>query len=273
MSPAVSADIVRRTAESTPDLAIRAEAILPALGWVRFHVDRDLPAALSAFSLSAHLPHDPWITRVRSMFALSRHRIGEAIDLLRAAIELDPYSPWLQARLAWALHLACNEGASPSVSVDQVRNTLRQFPEHAGANLYGAMILAFNGEGARAVDVAQELAQRLPYFDLATEVHAYALACAGRGDEARTILERLQWLSRERFLLRAFTPAVYVALGEPDAALAELSISNKIRGPWFFQTLADPRLKPLHARPEFKQMQTLLAAMEAEAGSDEQASL
>jgi hypothetical protein len=135
------------------------------------------------------------------------------------------------------------------------------------------MILAFNGEGARAVDVAQELAQRLPYFDLATEVHAYALACAGRGDEARTILERLQWLSRERFLLRAFTPAVYVALGEPDAALAELSISNKIRGPWFFQTLADPRLKPLHARPEFKQMQTLLAAMEAEAGSDEQASL
>ncbi len=113
MSPAVAADIVRRTAESIPDLS-RAEAILPALGWVRFHVDRNLTAALWAFSLSAHLPHDPWITRVRSMFVLSRHRFGEAIDLLRAAILLDPYSPWLQARLAWALHLA---RATPSRSM------------------------------------------------------------------------------------------------------------------------------------------------------------
>ena len=120
----------------------------------------------------------------------------------------------------------------------------------------------------RATELAQQLAQRLPYFDLATEVNAYALACAGRADEARTILERLQWLGRERFLLRAFTPAVYVALGEFDAALAELRTSNEIRCPWFFQTLADPRLKPLQARPEFLEMQTILAGMEAETAQD-----
>ncbi len=70
---------------------------------------------------------------------------------------------------------------------------------------------------------------------------------------------------RERFLLRAFTPAVYVALGEPDAALAELRTSNETRCPWFFQMLADPRLKPLQARPEFLEMQAILAGMEAEA--------
>jgi len=263
MSPAVAADIVRRTAESIPDLS-RAEAILPALGWVRFHVDRNLTAALWAFSLSAHLPHDPWITRVRSMFVLSRHRFGEAIDLLRAAILLDPYSPWLQARLAWTLHLAGNAVES----IDQIRSALRQFPEHEDANLYGAVILAFNGEPGRATELAKELAQRQPYFDLATAVHAYALACAGRGDEARTILERLQWLSRERFLLKAFIPAVYVALGEPDAALADLRTSEESRCPWFFQMLADPRLKPLEGRPEFEQMKAILAGMEAGAARD-----
>jgi DNA-binding winged helix-turn-helix (wHTH) protein/tetratricopeptide (TPR) repeat protein len=281
MSPAVAADIVRRTAqsglqapgsdrlpgESATDGVTRAESILPALGWVQFHVDRDLPAALSAFSLSSHLPHNQWMTRVRSMFALSRHRFGEAIDLLRAAIELDPFSPWLQARLAWTLHLASgasgNPSASPNASIDQIRRTLEHFPEDEAANLYGATILAFNGEAAQATDLAQKLAERLPYFDLATEVHAYALACAGRGDEARTILERLQWLGRERFLLRAFMPAVYVALGEPDAALAELHTSEQIRCPWFFQMLADPRLKPLHSRTEFVEMQAILTGMEA----------
>jgi hypothetical protein len=130
------------------------------------------------------------------------------------------------------------------------------------------MILAFNGEAARGTGLAQDLAQRLPYFDLATAVHAYALACEGRADEARAILERLEWLSRERFVLNSFTPAVYVTLGDLDAALAELRTAEQSRCPWFFQMLADPRLKPLHARPEFQQMRAVLTRMEAEAEQD-----
>jgi len=261
MSPLVAADIVRRTTESIPDLAVRAEAMLPALGWVSFHVDHNLAEAVRLFSLSAHLPHDPWTTRVRAMFALSRHRFGEAIELLNAAIRLDPYAPWLHSRLAWALHMA----GLAEKSVEQVRQNIFQFPEHEGTNLYGSMILAFNEEGAQATELAQGLAQRLPYFDLATAVHAYALACAGRKDEARTILERLQWLSRERFVLSSFTPAVWVALGDMDAAISTLRTALEVRCPWFFQMLADPRLEPLHGRADFEQMRALLTSMEAEA--------
>jgi DNA-binding winged helix-turn-helix (wHTH) protein len=289
MSPAVAADLVRRTAESAPpathlygwgddsaspatglgrwsgepvpDLPLRAEAILPALGWINFHVDRNLSAALRCFSLSAHLPHDPWITRLRSMFALSRHRFAEAIELLRAGLRQDPFAPWLHARLAWALHLA----GQPEESVQQIRQALVLFPEHEGAALYGAMILAFNGDAARALGLAQDLVQRSPYFDLAGAVHAYALACAGRPDEARVILERMQWLSRERFVLNSFNPAVHVALGDLDTALSELRAADETRCPWFFQMLADPRLKPLHGRAEFVEMQSILTGMEAAA--------
>jgi DNA-binding winged helix-turn-helix (wHTH) protein len=264
MSPAASAETVHRVAESIPDLSRRATALLPALGWVNFHYDRNLPAALLAFSFSAHLPHDPWVTRARARFAVSRHRFAEAIALLRAAIHTDPYSPWLHIRLAWALHLA-GQGAE---SVQQIRKNIAVFPQHEGNALYGAMILAFNGEAARAVELAQDLARRLPHFDLATAVRAYALACAGRGDEARDILEELQWLSRERYVLRGFTPAVYVALGEHEAALAELSAVEQTRDPWFFQMLADPRLNPLRGYPEFAQMRAILTAMEAEAAQD-----
>jgi DNA-binding winged helix-turn-helix (wHTH) protein/tetratricopeptide (TPR) repeat protein len=261
MSPSVSAELVHRAAESIPGISHQAEALLPALGWINFHFDRNLPAALLAFSSSAHLPHDPWITRARAAFAISRHRFAEAIALLRAAIQLDPCSPWLQSRLAWALHL--DGQATESAGV--IQNALRLFPEHEFTNLYGALILAWNGEPARATQLARDLAQRLPFFDLASAVHAYALACAGRRDEARAILERLQWLSRERFLLSSFTPAVHVALGDMDAALTELRVAEEARCPWFFQMLADPRLKPLHGYPEFERMQAILPAMEAEA--------
>lgn len=260
MSPAVEAETVRRTAQAIPDIPTQAESMLPALGWISFHFDRNLSEALQAMELSAWLPHDPWVTRVRSMFALSRHRFGEAIDLLRGAMQLDPYAPWLQARLGWALHLAGQAGES----VDQARRALSLFPDHEGACFYGAVILAFNGEAEQAITLAHDLAQRLPSFDVAISAQVYALVCAGRTDEARSILERLQWLSRERFLLKAFLPAAYVALGDCESALAELRETERMRCPWFFQMLADPRLKPLAGRPEFEQMRSILADMEAE---------
>ncbi len=263
MSSPVSAELVHRTVESVPDFPHQAEAMLPALGWINFHWDHNLPAALWAFSLSDHLPHDPWTTRMRAMFALGRHRFAEGISILRKALGQDPYSPWLHNRLAWAFHL---DGQAEQ-SVEQILKAIALFPDHEGTGLYGPLILAFNGERERATQLAGELSRRLPYFDLATAIYAYTLSCGGRGDEARTILERLQWLSRERFVLRSFNAAVYVALGDHDAAIHELQVAAEARCPWFFQMLADPRLKPLHGRPEFVKMCEMLPRMEAAAAS------
>ncbi|MGA2851898.1 MAG: winged helix-turn-helix domain-containing protein [Terracidiphilus sp.] len=263
VSPSVAADMVRRVAESIPELPVHGPAILPALGSISFHVDHNLPAALWAFAHSAHLPHDPWVTRSRAMFALSRCRFAECISLLESALIEDPFSPWLHARLAWALHLA----GQPEESVKQIRQGLARFPDHMGMAMYGAIILPFNGDAATGVQLAADLAARQPYLDMVTALHAYALACGGQAREARGILERLEWLSRERFVMRAFTPAVYTVLGDVDAALSELHTSADARCPWFFQMLADPRLKPLHGRKEFEEMRDVLTRIEATAES------
>jgi DNA-binding winged helix-turn-helix (wHTH) protein len=260
MSPSASAELVHRMAESIPELPQSAQALLPALGWVNFHFDRNLPSALLAFSFSAHLPHDPWTTRARVLFALSRNHYGRAVEMLRAAIRIDPFSPWLQSRLAWALHL----DGQASESLEQIHKCLSLFPNADGTSLYGAAILAFNGETKQANEIARNLEQRLPHFDLATAVHAYALACAGQTDEARVVLERMQWLGRERYIVRGFTPAAYVALGDHDAALAELRAADEARCPWFFQAISDPRLKPLRGNLEFERLRSILPAMEAE---------
>ena len=264
MPATAAASLVRREATQIPESAEDAVTLLPAMGWIRFHVDRNLPAALDAFARSSYLPHDAWTTRVRTMFQLSRHRFDEALDALHAAIQIDPYAAWLQAELAWALHLA----GEAEASVDQIRKAISQFTEHDGAHLYGALILAYNGEAARAVELARALESRSAHFDLATSAHAYALACAGRKEEARTLLERLQWLSRERFVMNTFDAATYVAMDEDDAALEELRIANENRCPWFFEMLADPRMQPLRGRPEFERMRSSLRAMETEARND-----
>lgn len=264
MSPRVAAELIYKTSDSIPDFPHQAEAMLSARGWVDFHVGHNLSAALWAFERSAHLPHDPWVTRVRAMFELSRHRFEQAIALMRGTLREDPYSPWLHNLLAWALHL---DGQARE-SVEQIERSIVLFPDHEGTSLFGGLILAYNGEAERAVELAERPAQRMPHFDLATAVHAYTLACAGRRDEARTILERLQWLSRERFVIKSFMPAVHVALGDLDAALAELRAAGEERCPWFFQVLADPRLWPLRERAEFQEMEGILKRMEESAAAE-----
>jgi hypothetical protein len=56
-------------------------------------------------------------------------------------------------------------------------------------------------------------------------------------------------------------------LDDHESALSELRNAEQNRCPWFFQMLADPRLKPLRGRREFAQMQEILTRME-EAGQD-----
>jgi DNA-binding winged helix-turn-helix (wHTH) protein/tetratricopeptide (TPR) repeat protein len=261
MPPSTAADQVRRTVQSIPGFPENAEALLPAMAWVNLHVDRNLPAALSAMEHSNHLPHDRWVTRVRAGLTLSRQLFPEAISMLRAAIEIDPFASWLHSRLAWAMHLNGEADASQK----QIDEAIHRFPEYEGARFYAAMIAGFNGDTARAVELADDLVQRQPYFDPAASVQAYALAAAGRAVEARAILDRLQWLGRERFVLKSFNAAAWVALDDLDTALSELRAANDDRCPWFFQVLADPRLTPLHGRPAFEELRAILPRMEAAA--------
>lgn len=261
MAPATSANLILGTADTIPDLPQTAPGMLPALGWINFHFNRNMAGALWAFSASQGLPHDPWTTRVRAMFALSRRRFAEAIAILKTALEIDPYSPWLASRLALAFHL----DGQVDASVEQIKQAILLFPGHEGSNLYGAMILAYNGKTEEAVELAADLSRRLPYLDMAASVHAYALACAGRAAEARALLERLDWLSRERFVMRTMNAAALLVLEDPEAAIAELRRSAETRCPWFFQMLADPRLNRLHEHPEFIEMEAILPRMEAAA--------
>ena len=258
ISPAEEAAQVRRCAEAIPTSVEGAEAILPALGWVRFHVDHDLPGAMRAFATCAHLLHETTITRLRSVMALSRHHFDEAIDIISDALRSDPYSPWLHSRLAWAYHLSGDR----EKSVTDAIYALELFPEHDGTNVYGAIVLAYNGETQRAVAVSDSMVRRTPYFDVGLAVNAYALARAGRRDEARLLLERLQWLSRERFVLSSFTAAVCLALGDAEGAISELQAAAEARCPWFLQMLADPRLEELQTHPEFIKMTRILERME-----------
>jgi DNA-binding winged helix-turn-helix (wHTH) protein/tetratricopeptide (TPR) repeat protein len=259
LAPEEAAKQIRHSAESSSDIAREAPALLPVVGWVKFHVDRDLAGALDQFSVSAQLPHGSSTTCTRAMFALSRHRFDEALDWLESALLLDPYSPCMHVMRAWALHLA----GCRAKSVEAIEKALTLFSDHDCTQAFGALILSFNGHTDNASKLARELVRRSPYYDIASAVHAYTLARTGKRDEAQEILERLQWVSRERFVLRTFSAAAFAEMGAVDEAVGELQAANASRCPWFFQALADPRLESLQGHPEFEEMRTSLAKLES----------
>ena len=63
--------------------------------------------------------------------------------------------------------------------------------------------------------------------------------------------------------MRTMDAPALVALDDPEAAIVELRRAAETRCPWFFPTLADPRLKPLHGHPEFVALEAILPRMEA----------
>jgi DNA-binding winged helix-turn-helix (wHTH) protein len=258
-APRTAEQQIRHIAESLQDHEETREAILPALGWVQFHVDRDLAAARRTFDRCHDHAFDRWNARIRALFAVSCHRFHEAIALLRLALEEDPYSPWFNAELALAYHLS----GQNDESMRQVARCLELSPSHLAGRMYGGAILAFNGQAERAISLTKEMAQQTPYFDMAIAVHAYALACNGDREEAEDWLERLQWLSHERYVMRSFSAPAYAALGDRDGAMTELRAADEDRCPWFFAMLADPRLKTLHDLAEFQAMRGQLEAMQS----------
>ena len=258
LAPDEAAKQVHRIADTLPEMGDLTPSLLPLVGWIKFHVDRDVDGALELFSASAHLPHSSTTTRLRVFFALSRNRFDEAMDWIKSALCIDPFAAWLHNLEAWTLHLAGRR----SQSVEAIEKAMASFPEDGGIRAYASMILAFNGQAERAARLAEDLVRKAPYFDVANAVHAYALACSGRRVEAQEILERLQWLGRERFVLRSFIPAGFAALGQKEEAVAELQAADASRCPWFFQMVADPRLESLHGHPEFERIRRSLQNLE-----------
>src|SRR5919107_6045098 len=143
-------------------------------------------------------------------------RFDESVAEARRACEIDPLNPFNFYFLSWCLY----QSRRFAESAEEARRLLRIEPRYGSARFVLSWLMRHAGEYDEAVAEARraiELLGDIPMFSCAL---ACAHASAGRGDEARSILDKLDALSARLFVTPYHRALVRLQLGEHDKALA-----------------------------------------------------
>jgi TolB-like protein/DNA-binding winged helix-turn-helix (wHTH) protein/tetratricopeptide (TPR) repeat protein len=192
---------------------------------------------------------NPNYTQARDWYAMLLVRMGlfeAAVTEIRHALELDPVSLLLNARLCGAL-----AHTDPDAAITQCKRAQELDPRHPTTSLN--LTAAYYEKGMKAETLAE--ARRL--VDLSDDISGHKawlgfyLGWAGREAEAREILNELLERSKREWVSAYAVAAVYSGLGERDAAFQWLEKAYKARESWLTYMKSDVRMDPLRSDPRY----------------------
>jgi DNA-binding winged helix-turn-helix (wHTH) protein/tetratricopeptide (TPR) repeat protein len=223
-----------RGLEIEPDLV----PALTCLGKVAWQHDWNWDAAEAHFRKALETGSgDADVHIAYSDYCAYQGRSEAAIAAAGRALEIDPSSPYSNAILAQALHMA----GLYSEAIAQADRTLAQAPDFAFAHLFRALPALMSGKRGEAITHLQKAHALSNRVDFAGAL-AYAYAVAGRRDEARKLLAQIE--DGAPPIVLAF---IHHGLGDDERAM-DLVESAAAQRDWHVLLLAaEPALATLGA--------------------------
>jgi serine/threonine-protein kinase len=221
-----------------------------ALGFVHLVYDWDGPAAEKALLRALDL--NPTLATARMNYAAyltTQARDDEAVREIRRAIEHDPLSVRTHA-LGTSLLLFTRRYDD---AIALARKSLEIEPDAAFPLAFLGIAQAEKGDLAAATATMQRAAQLDGSLTILA-LQAHVLAVAGRKQEARAILRKIEEAAQHRYFCPYEIATVYVSLGDADTATALFRKGTNERAdcmawlgvePWIDAYRADPRYRTL----------------------------
>lgn len=139
-------------------------------------------------------------------------------------------------------------------AVAECRRVLAWAPRYYLLHVDLASALLGQNRAAAAREVLQEGRAIRPDDSRLLALWGYAAAAAGDAATARGALAELRALAARRYVTPVDAALVLVALGEHDAAVAEIAVAHEARDPWVPWLRWWPLLDPLHEHPGFARL-------------------
>jgi eukaryotic-like serine/threonine-protein kinase len=176
---------------------------------------------------------------------LGRHDL--AIAEMRRAMELEPLSLQQGANFAAVLMYARQFDAA----LEQAKKTYDLDPNHIGGQFWMCHTLNAKGMYAESLSISEKSLQT---NELMLAQAGYAYAKSGQRQKAKAVITRLKEIEKTRYVMNSRVAMIYAALGERDAAFAELEKAYQARD-WFLPRLkVDPFMDNLRGDARFKEM-------------------
>ncbi|MEO8035188.1 MAG: tetratricopeptide repeat protein, partial [Acidobacteriota bacterium] len=180
-------------------------------------------------------------------YLAAMQRLPEAIEVAERAVRLDPVSAVVHSNLSTILWLA---GDAPR-SMACARMSLELNPSSTRAREDLGRVYEERGEFDRAIAEFRKALAIEPDADGTLTSLGHAFALAGRPEEAKKVLRRLERLVRTRFVGAYSFALVHLALGAVDEAFTWLGRACDERSSSLPFLRVNPRLAALHGDPRF----------------------
>ena len=208
--------------------------------------DWDWAKAETEFKRSLELDPNLAITHYRYAWVylspMGRHE--EAIAEMSRAMELEPLSLTQGANFA-AVYIYARQYDK---ALDQAKKTYDLDPSLVTGQNWMCHSLDMNGKYAESLAISEKVSQT---NGLLYATQGYAYAKSGRRQEATEVLNKLNELEKTKTVSHYWEAITYTAIGDKDAAFAELEKAYQARD-WFFQRIkVDPFMDPLRDDPRF----------------------
>jgi len=222
-----------------------------SMGWIRTFHDWDWAAAENEFRRALDL--NPNYATGHEWYAVHLGNIGrldEAIAEVKRALELDPLSLIINAIEG----LAYTWSRQYDKAIDKCRKTLEMDPNFLLAYLFQAWAYAAKGMWEETITSAQKAVTLSGEGPFALWTLGIAYAMSGQENQALKMLDRLDELSKQRYVSPYCKAMIYVGLGDMDQAFDYLEKAYLEREsfmatintlPFFDNVRSDPRFKAL----------------------------
>jgi tetratricopeptide (TPR) repeat protein len=219
-----------------------------ALGWALLHYDFDFSASEREFRRSIDLnPGYANGAQWYGMYLTLMGRAEQGMLEIKRALQLDPLSLIINTTFAWA----CYVMRKYEESLEQCERTIELDPNFPPSLYITGVVCEKMGMYARGIAELQEalkLSGDAPaYLAQLGAMYAYA----GESGAALKILDELQRLSQQRYVMPYYLAVIYTALNRRDEAFWWLEKAFEERAAWATFTKTDPRLDGLRSDSRF----------------------